>query len=572
MPLLTAPFGRWRYDDAVKALSSLHPKDFERRHRYAVLKEHFSEEDWVGPGDPTENEKIEEQFAPDDAIGDVLYNVANAFREAQLTFTPLDEVQPGQEIPANVKRKIEEAKALVSAWWDRVRLHELTQERLYTSAWAGFAALRLWLPGRFMERGEGGAVTIADTDDFEEALDFIHLFAPSPSAGGVYTDPNTQDKVAIFFGAEMVEGETEPRKFVELVYLDPDRRRDKDAETVMRVVYENSGQTGYETRLKLGGRLLTAQMVTRALLNDAVLRTQAQLNLLTSLITRMAETAAFRGRYTQNAKPLGERRLYEDGMLIPAGAFLERDDEDRQWIVEPKARTLGAATTTELVGLETMNQEGQVTGHSMPGVILEDPVDPTPYINAAEGVRRRLLRMCSQGHLAGTSNFEVSGIAYEQARAVFEKDLNARRVAEEGMLRDGITSLLALTEWITNKTGYFTDVLRVVINQHVDPGPRSPDSIRLDHEAYEKGLISKPTAMSRIGVEDLEAEEALIRTTPEYIISLLEKAVPSVQALDEEALLELLRLMKLPEDLVTKFRRAEPVTPEPNEDEDDLPV
>lgn len=560
----TADFDQWSYQDALTALRSLRPKNYELRRKYAVDSEHFSATEWVGPGNPVSNSKIEKQFAPDDAIGDALWNIANAFREAQIGFAPLVAVPPGQEVPAMTRRRIEEATAAITNLWDRVGLHELTQDRLYTSGWAGFSALRPRVPQRFMVRGEGNTVGFLPVSDITEAFEYIYVDAPDPASCGVYTEPNTKDRVAIFFGSQTVrnaKGEVNEQKYVELVYLDPLRTRDREAMTTMRLVYEDPGLQGYSANLALGGRILTAQMVARALLTDAVLRTQRQLNLLTSLITRMGETAAFRGRYTQNAKPIGTRTLWEEGEAIPAGSFLERDEEDRQWLVTPVERTLGANTTTDLVGLDKYNTEGDVVGHESPGVILEDPVDPTAYINAAESVRRRLLRMCSQGHLAGTSNFEVSGIAYEQARAVFEKDLNKRRVAEEGMLRDLITNILALAEYIADQPGYFTDNLRVVVDQHVDAGPRSPDSVRLDHEAFEKGLLSRETAMSKIGVEDLEAEQERIKVSPQDILMILEKAVPAMTNYDDEGLKALLKLFGLPQEFIDVIKKEEPEPP-----------
>lgn len=558
--LKVAPFSQWTYADAKGAIKTMLPKNYTQRRLYAEENDHLQNgKEWVGPGDPRSNDKIGEQFAPDDAAGEALWNVSNAFREAQLGFAPIEDYAPGTELPEELKRKIEEAKAAISDWWDKRRLHEMTQNRLYTSAWAGFAGMRPWIPQRFLQRTADGTVMVRNASDPVKALDFIYLDGPAPRNGAIYTHPQTQDKVAIFLGSEveMVNGHPDEVRFAELVYLDPDRDDDTDAETIMRVVYED-GRRGYEARLDLGGRLLFAQMSTRALFTDPVLRGQRQLNFLCSLLTRMAETAAFRERYTQNARPQGMRIPYEDGDILPQDAFLDPDDEGRIWIVIPEPRTLGANTTTELVGLPRYNTEGGSAGYETPGITVVEPVDPTPYVNAAESVRRRVLRMCSQGHLSGTSNFEVSGIAYEQARAVFEKDLNSRRVAEEGMLRDLIGNVLALAEHISGQQGYFTDVLRVVINQHVDAGPRSPDTVRLDHEAYEKGLLSKATAMSRIGVEDLESEELMIQYSAEHILSVLDR-VMAYGNLKAESMRELLTLLKLPADFISTIEDPEPV-------------
>ena len=556
--LRTARFDLWTYQDAIKALKSLQTKQFDIYRRYAS-GEHFAAEEWIGPGNPVTNAKIEKQFAPDDATGESLWNVSNAFQEAQIGLAPLEPLPADQDLAPEVKRRKDLGEALLTQLWDNVFLHDSVQDRLRVSGWAGFAMLRPWVPGRFMEVN-GGQVGFVPVDDLEQAFEMIAVSAPDPAAGAVFTDPNTMDKCVVFSGTD-VDSLGKDRKFVELIFLDPLRIRDQESKTIFRILYEDESTPPLRQELELGGRLLGSQMNVRRLFTDAVIRTQRQLNLLTSLITRMGETAAFRGRYTKNAKPIGTRTLWEEGEAIPAGSFIERDDEDRQWLVTPVERTLGAATTTDLVGLDKFNTEGDLIGHETPDVFLEDPVDPTAYINAAESVRRRLLRMCSQGHLAGTSNFEVSGIAYEQARAVFAKDLKARKSKVEGVLRDLLTTVLHLAEYIADQPGYFTKMFRVTVEQHVDPGPRSPDSVRLDHEAYEKSLLSQETAMSLIGVEDLNAERERIKASPQYIVELLEKAVPALEGYDESALKELLKLFRLPEALVNAMKQKEEPAP-----------
>lgn len=417
------------------------------------------------------------------------------------------------------------------------------------SAWAGQACLRLWIPSRFLLTTNGSDVIVRPTSDINEAASYVRVVAPLLEYAAVLVDAGTQDKAAVFMDEEVTYVGTERKavKRAEISYLDPKRQTDKDAKTILRIVYSDA-RTPLRAELDLGGRLLMAQMDAASLLTDPVVRTQRQLNLLTTLVSRIAETAAFRERYTKNAKPQGSRIPYEEGDSISDGAFLERDEEGRTWQVIPEARTLGANTTTELVGLPQYDDRGDAKGNQMPDVVIVDPVDPKPYIAAADATRHRLLRMCAQGHLGGSSNAEVSGIAYEQARAVFEKDLNRRRVAEEGMLRDLLTAVLAMVEAITGKKGYFTDVLRVTVDQHINPGPRSPDLVRLDLEGFDAGVLSRETTMARLGVEDTTAEAARIRTSALYILSVIEQATKA--SLSEESFKQVLTELKLPAEIV----------------------
>ena len=563
-PLALAPFDSWTYDTAAALVRDTLHEDYGIRKAYAVDKDHFQNgEEWVGPGDATSNEKIALQFAPEDAVGEVLSNISNAFAEPQITCVPLEDVPTGREIPPVVQARMDEAQALITGWWDKMRMQEHIQERQKTAAWAGQAGLRLWIPWRFLEK-QGDTVFLKQTSDMAEAISYVRVKAPYPEYGMILTDADTQEQVAVFLDEEVTytgpERTKEVFKRAELLYLDPNRTSDTDCDTIQRLVYSDPSKPALTARLPLGGRLLFAEMRATVLLSEPVLRTQRQLNFIATVITRLVETAGFRERYMKNARPQGYRTRYTEGDSVPDGAYLERDDENVQWLVTPVTRTLGANTTTELVGLPKLDPAtGDFKGYETPDVVIGDPVDPKPSLEATDSVRRRILRMCAQGHLGGISNAEASGIAYEQARAVFEKDLNRRRVAEEGMLRDLFMALLAMGELITGQIGYFTKFVRVMVEQHINAGPRSPDLVRLDLEAYEAGLISKETVMARIGIEDIDGELALIKMSAPYILDAVQKAVEAMgDKFTPESAKNLLKEIGLPDNVIGTLVAAPP--------------
>jgi len=453
----------------------------------------------------------------------------------------------------SVKASLDELLPILEEWWHTQRMQEHIQENQRTAAWAGWADLRLWIPHRFLIRNPDNTITVRQVSSIAEALRFIHVMAPQPKWGAIITDKSTMDKIAIFLDVEVehaADGKRLDFPRAELVYLDPERVNDTDAETIVRITYANEDKPDVVAELPLGGRLLMAEMKANILITDPVIRTQRQLNLLTTIVTRIGETAAFRERYTTNAKPQGLRIPYEDGDTLKDGAFIERDDEGRQWQVIPQPRTLGASTTTELVGLPIADERGDQKGHTDPGVVIVDPVDPGPYLLAADSVRRRILRMCAQGHLGGVSNAESSGIAYEQARAVFEKDLEKRKTSQEGMLRELLTTALALAENLSGNEGRFTNLLRLTVEQNINAGPRSPDLVRLDLEAYEAGVLSKATVMTRLGIDDTSAEIARIDSSTAHIMGILERAGTASQTFTAESVVEVMRLLGVPEDIL----------------------
>ena len=548
-----APFDEWDYDTVVRYAKDAKQKHYDRSKAYAVDKDHFQDgKEWVGPGDPAVNLDIERQFAPEDAVGEVLDNVSNAFSEPQINIIDHEE-------------KVNDASTkLLQQWWQKRKLSEKILEIQRTSAWAGAATLRLWIPSRFMET-DGQNTFFVKTNSVEDALSCIFVTAPLPEDSMLLIDANTQERVGIHFDEEVIYNDKdnyETFRRAEMVYLDPNRVKDEESTTIFRVVYANEEKQNLRAELPLGGNLTIAEMRTSILTTDPVIRTQRQLNFISTIVTRLTETAGFRERYLLNAKPIGDRAPYNEGTSIPEGSFVERDEEEKEWLVTPTQRTLGANTTTELVGMPEMGVNDEFKATGSPAVIVIEPVDPSPYLAVVDAIRRRILRMCGQGHLGGISNAESSGIAYEQARAVFEKDLNKRRIAEEGMLREFLATVLHFAEQIAGKVGELTDGTRVIVEQRVNPGPRSPDLVRLDIESVEAGIMSRETVMARIGIDDTEAELVRIRTSALYILSLLEQAAKLGDQFTPESIKQMLLAFDVPEDAIgVLVEKEDPLLP-----------
>lgn len=547
-----APFERWTYADCLSALKYEMPENYHIAYDYAKRGDHYRRgKEWIGPGIAGATGDIKDRFASDDAIGEGLTNVRNAFREAQIPLTPLNPPESGQPVPEEVQNRIGELRSLLSVWWDKRRMHDHVQSRIHDSAWAGRSALRSWIPARFLETNRLVTRTRL-VASFEDAFDAIHVSAPAPLEGGIVVHEDTQDACFIYLDKEVkwINGSREERPRAEMIFLDPARVRDRDASTIVRVVYADE-LTPRRATMQLGGNLLGAEMRSRQLISDSVLSAQRQLNFIWTIINRMIEAAGFRERYLGNVRPRGTKRKYEEGMVLAADDFLDIDDNQEIWVVTPIPRTLGSATTTELVGLPTTSgTNGEGRAYETPVIHIEDPVSPKDYIELAEAVRRRLMRMMSQAHLAMTSTAEASGFAYEQSRAGFEKDLEARRVSEEGMLREFLVAVVKLAELIRGMPGYFTDVIRIGVNQYVDAGPRSPDTVRLEMEANEKGLLSDETVMTRMGVEDTDIEMGQLRASMSYRLRWIEKAIELSQTAEWPSIAESFEKLGCPPEIV----------------------
>lgn len=525
VPLAVPPFAGWSYTDAAEAVAALVPDDYEVRRDYAHDRHWRGGDGYIGPrplsGDPDASAKMaqaERQFAPYDACGEGLNAVEDAFSaEAQIGFDALEAVPEDDDMPEETRQRGEEAIGILTELWDRVRLQEQIKPAIRTAAWAERAVLRWWIPpGRALRvvDGESERIVLPRAGSIEEAAEWLALSRPDPESAGIVTDEATQARAAVYLDEVRGEGESKINR-AQIAYAD-------GGALVIRTVYEGAEWEGAEDRHENGGVLPMAEMRGGNLLTPSVIATQQQLDYVESIVTTAAETGGFPERYIGNAEPSGERRLLGPGEDPRPGTYLWEHDGQRIE-VNPGPRPLGARITTELVGIVTHTEDGKVA-RATPSVERFEPVDPEFAIKSGRHARAKILRMMRQGHRVGDGTGEASGIAYQQDRAAFEKDLQNRKGSAEGALRELLTSALAWIEVLAGVPGYFTSLIRVTVDMHVDAGPRSPDERNQDRADVEAGLLSPATAMARGGIEDIEAESQRIHDSPLSRLLLLEKA------------------------------------------------
>lgn len=554
-PLVYPPFRGWTYKDAADAVRALVPPDYEERKDYAEGRHWRGGKGWVGPV-PSEMASnraevmraIERQFAPYNACGEVISAIEDAFSiEAQIGYAPL--VPNDDEIPPEVERVGEEAIRLLGELWDRVQLHEKLKPAIGSAAWADRAFLRWWIPPARAIRS-----TDSDGREFailpraaspEEAAEWLALSRPTPESAAIVTDEPTQERAAVFLD-EIKEGDRTLKRAV-VAFAEGDH-------TIWRTLYENDAGEPEEMQQRTGGVLPIAEMRGENLLTASVIATQKQLNYAESLVTRTVEAAGFPERYIGNAEPTGTWELV--GERVPVGPVREFNGELYQ--LRPEPRTLGASVTTELVGLVTDTGDNGKQARATPSVTRFEPTDPEFAIRVGQYARAKILRLCRQGHRAGESTAEASGFAYIQNRAAFEKDLENRKGAAEGALRDLLTAALGLIEGLTGAPGYFTERIRITVDMHVDAGPRSSEERAQDREDVTASLLSPETAMARGGVEDIAGELDRIGSGPRARLALLAEVAKVfgelVQATSEDAAVRALIAAGVDEELANALR------------------
>lgn len=528
---LSADFATWTYEDAVRALQILIEETvgedgFDSNRAFVEEQDHWQDGDtWMGPDGGTDIAvrtrtlaAVERQFTPVDVINEVLDNVANSLlkREPSVTFAPIEPA--GKDgAPSDEQKKVTDAMAaVISAWWDRVKLWKHTRRAMRRSRWSTRGALRTWVPKKALIRNGDSDPTLPTGLTFSEALTKVHVVSPPPDECGIYVDPDTQERAAVFLFRT-----DDSRNGAEVWFLDESGRAQ------VRILVENDTPTQYAIDLK--SRLPINEMENELLITEPVRRQQNRLNFFESLVVRTGETAGFPERYTMNAMPQG---VWMEDPPTDSPSLAEQEMGGKTWYLHAVPRTLGASITTDLRGITLTDKEGKET-IATPGVAFREPTDPQFAVTACEHGRNTILRSCKQGHLTSESTAQVSGFAYQQARARFEDDLDNSRGPLEGMLRDTIETVIALGSLMSNEFPDFLESYRCVVNVHINAGPIAPDERMQNREDYKENLISAETAMSRNGIEDSVAERALIEGDKNAAAGMLVKQATAIKTLTD---------------------------------------
>lgn len=529
-------FSQWTLDHARRAVdeaidNTVGQQGYEQNAAFVEDGDHWQDgKGWIGPDGGKEGEvrnqvlkRVKEQFTPVDAIKECLDRSVDALlkTEANVDFVPMQEVPEGQEEEA--KAEADEMRSTLAEWWNAVGLWDLARQATKRSRWASRGSLRLWVPpGKLVEgkKGEDGKApkTLPTGLEFSKALEVLHLTAPTPDTCHVYRHPDTQQDVAIF-----------------LFHTGQEQRAEiwwKEGGNVLFRVLTGQEQTAGESGSVLGlGQLPIAEMTADVLVTDAVRRQQRRLNFAESSLVRVMETAGFPERYTLNAEPHG--LWLEDPPMDNPGAP-QRRVGGKDYYFHPQPMTLGAAITTQLIGVKTRSDVDGREVRATPSVIFRDPTDPEYAIKAAKHARSSILESCRQGHIAIAGEATASGWSREQARADFEDDLDNVKTPLEAMLRNIIECAISWAESMSaqglGRKG-FLDRFRVTVTLHVDPGPIDPEAVGRNNESVKAGTLSKESAMARAGIEDVEAEVERVESQPESVIGLRKQQFEAIESL-----------------------------------------
>lgn len=395
---------------------------------------------------------------------------------------------------------IGEAEAVLTAWWDKREVPEILQSMLDGALNIKRSPLRLHVPPGLRD-ASGNLPTLP----LELSVDYIwlqHLGTNEdtleqqmPSAT-VYTDKNTRRDIGVFTYKE------EDADFAELTYVDD------EGMTVLRIL-NGDGDVGKPLLLPLGGRLTHYELTRKWLITPQIVSQQKALN----------KTKTMQGR--------------NDDM----GGFLERTylgvkwpvDVDAAGVETPRPLNVGAGAMNILQPAEYIDSEGKIH-FANPSVVYRDPVSPQTFIDSEQSMYLSMLQEGQQLHYALAGDAVVSGESRKQARDAFVKDLSYSAGKIEAATRWILETTLAMASYFAGTPGRY-EGLRAYCEARIDGGPVSADELRVAIELVDAKLISVETGMSRVGVEDVDAEQS--RIDMQSVKAAAQAATMASVALDE---------------------------------------
>lgn len=394
--------------------------------------------------------------------------------------------KPGQPKP-EVQALIQEAQMALVSWWDKREILETLKRAVAGLLCIERSPLRLSIPPTI--RDDQGLIPQAPS--LEEALDYIYLdhmgwdeetLDQVMPTSTVWANKNSRQSVGVFLYKEVLL-DAETRKATaqdraEVCYVDNAKN------TILRIV-NAEGDVTEPVSLPLGGRNLYHEMVRKSVISPQLMSQQKSLNKTLTMKDRNDTQGGYLERFLFNVKWPTKTITNSDGTVEEV----------------PEPMYSGPGTVNSFQGSSYVDENGN-THVLPPSVQFRDPVPATTFIESGNATYVGMLSEANQLHHAST-DADISGESRKQARESYIKDLQTTANVVEGAVRWILETALAEAAFLSGNVGRY-DGLRAYAQCKIDPGPVSPDDMRVAGEMMDKGLWDWETAVSATGVDDVD--------------------------------------------------------------------
>jgi hypothetical protein len=407
-------------------------------------------------------------------------------------------------------KEAQEIAGPLGEWWRAKNYWAEQKQCVRLACIAPQACLRIFINPAGLEdatTAAGSPTKRVRQRPFAEALNVIECVAEWPAGCGVYTDPDTRQKIGIWRGKDR-----EDMDIAEVWFVDGDGR------TVLRRVTGKEGAVE-EKSFPWGGLLPIIPLEIRPLLTEPVRQIQAALDSSATGLMRNIQSHNYTQRDELGLVPAGTWYDYPPASGTQQ-SFISRVVDGKTWYLHEEARELGNGVTNSLqpnLYTSEINEKNGTERFSVtPGsVTYHNPSDPALVITGVDYWKQTLRDACHQGHIADGSTAEASGDAYEQKRAEYVDDVeNVGLAGVRPQTEKALTVAVVMAKWIEGAgEATFPTLWTVDANVVTNPGPVSADKIRSNNESVTAGTKSLATALQDSGVQDVPGEVERINLT-----------------------------------------------------------
>lgn len=441
---------------------------------------------WIGARPPSTDTSssvmadIQQAFVSENVIAEVVDRHTSGVvgREPLWRYT-LRRPQ-SEEAPPTTKEQalIDEAEQAMTEWWDRRAPLLALQKAVVGMLLRESVALRLFVP-----RGLLDTNGLVPSGDLRQSLQHIYLDVCTNGAARVVTDSDTQMEIGIFTYTRNEE------QYAEVSFVDD------TGMTLLRIL-SASGVVQEAAPADLAEHLYAHQLHRAPLITEQVCQQQRALNLALTQMMRNVNLAGSLERTLLNAEPPGEWVVDETA------------PSRRRFV--PGPYRVGAGVSNFIQGTEIRNDKGEVIGRANPNISFREPVPIDTFAATREIFYSAILGQTQQKHAAISGDATASGESRKQARAEYEASLNLTKAVIDNAGRWLLETVLFLAAQFAGRAGAFAK-LRAEYESTVDAGPLTADEETSVTTQVDKGLLSHETAMSRLGVDDVDSEKAKIQ-------------------------------------------------------------
>lgn len=483
--------------------------DLQALERYILQDQWAGGDGWTGPNpidlDTGTSSSVLTLIEREFVSRNVLNEVITRHRDGVLAREPIWSVSKER----NRKTQAAEIEQAITTWWDESGIPAVLQEAVRTLLYAretsntgeaprkARSPLRLYIREKSVIDGR-----VPKRASLAEALMDIGLHAAAPYAAGILRNLDG-DPIATHYEYADDDGQ----QVREITGLAMDLRRyglpiPSSVPGQNTVVLLQHGMTGATLEEPLSyaisGRMLMHEMTREPLITTAAIQQQKLINKAFTMMSHNMDIAGFTERTLLNAQMPGHW-VDEDGATVSP-------EDGKRFVPDPLF--VGAGATNWFSGLSTVDEAG-VIRYTSPSIVYRDPVPPEAFTSTIEAARLAVYEEAKQLHVAISGDATASGRSRVQATNDFVASLELTAREVERAVRWALEAAVALGSVLMGAPARF-EGLRVVAQARLAAVQPTVEDVQSELAKYGAGLVSRESAMSGVGVEDVDAELAKI--------------------------------------------------------------